>query len=379
MSTSSTIVHGHLSDLKLRNAALACPHVASSSTSAAGHQSKNSNAKFDNFPGLGYKLTPTEERLRAKRNWGFLEKAYDNTKVMGLTTHIVTITMAILFNKSLLAKPVYDWLNTYDRFTIHTVHTWILTSFSQMTLVALFAFCDLTGRPSWLAKYRIQPHKPPTLAQYKKLLPVILFNLIVVNTISNLIYFPLAEWRGIQTTYETLPSGKLLVGQWLVCLLAEEIGFYTVHRALHHPRVYRYIHKKHHEFTAPIAGASTYAHPLEHYFSNLLPILIGLLITRSHLSVQYLFFHGLMIGSHVQHSGYNIPFMTCALVHDWHHYFYTENYGPVGLLDTIFKTNKAFKAWTSEALSAFEGDRIRARQAALEKLAQIEAEDEDNK
>lgn len=74
-----------------------------------------------------------------------------------------------------------------------------------------------------------------------------------------------------------------------------------------------------------------------------------------------------------------VPFMTCALVHDWHHYFYTENYGPVGLLDTIFKTNKAFKAWTSEALSAFEGDRIRARQAALEKLAQIEAEDEDNK
>lgn len=69
--------------------------------------------------------------------------------------------------------------------------------------------------------------------------------------------------------------------------------------------------------------------------------------------------------------------MTCALVHDWHHYFYTENYGPVGLLDGIFKTNKTFKAWTSETICTFKGDRIQARKAALEKLARIEAEEEE--
>lgn len=72
-----------------------------------------------------------------------------------------------------------------------------------------------------------------------------------------------------------------------------------------------------------------------------------------------------------------VPFLTCALVHDWHHYFNTENYGPVGLLDAIFKTNKTFKAWTSETVAAFHGDRAKARQAALEKLAQIEAEEQE--
>ncbi|GAC92749.1 sterol desaturase [Pseudozyma hubeiensis SY62] len=405
-TTTSAALHTHLGDLKLRNAAVAGPRQAQA-TPATGSGADVAAEQLRAFPGLGFKLTPTEERLRAKRNWGFLESAYDNSKVMGLTTHFVTITMAILFNKSSLAKPAYDWLNTYDRFTIHTVHTWILLSSCQLLLVGLFALTDLSGRPSWLARYRMQPHKPPTVAQYKKLMPVVLFNLVVVNTISNLIYYPLAEWRGIETTYESLPSGKKLVGQWLVCLLMEDIGFYAVHRALHHPKIYKYIHKKHHEFSAPIAGASTYAHPLEHYFSNLLPILVGLLITRAHLSVQYLFFSGLMIGTHAQHSGYNsestchafspdarcassrrltkalffpaaaVPFLTCALVHDWHHYFNTENYGPVGLLDAIFKTNKTFKAWTSETVAAFEGDRAQARQAALEKLAQIEAEEEE--
>lgn len=304
-TAASSTMHVHFGDLKGRNAAISCPHLASTMATEPHAQARAGKSRSPAFPGLGFQLTPTEEKLRAKRNWGFLEAAYDNTKVMGLTTHVLTITMAILFNKSSFAKPLYDWLNTYNRFTIHTVHTWLLTSFSQMLLVGIFAFCDLTGRPSWLARYRIQPHKPASWAQYKKLMPVILFNMIVVNTISNLIYYPLAEWRGNQTTYETLPSGKVLVGQWLLCLLAEEIGFYTVHRALHRPKIYKHIHKKHHEFSAPIAGASTYAHPLEHYFSNLLPIIVGLLVTRSHYSVQLLFFHGLMIGSHVQHSGYN--------------------------------------------------------------------------
>lgn len=301
-ATTVTSVRSYIGDAKLRNAAVSYPNAPPKT--ATPLQNEGSHDKKA-LPGLGFKLTPTENKLRSKRKWGYLEAAYDNTKVMGLTTHVVTITLAILFNKSQIAKPVYDWLNTYDHFTIHMVHAWILNSASQMLLVGIFALCDLTGRPSWLARYRIQPHKPPTLAMYKKLMPVILFNLFVVNTISNLIYYPLAEWRGIDTTYETLPSGWKLVGQWLVCLLTEEIGFYTVHRSLHHPKLYKYIHKTHHEFSAPIAGASTYAHPLEHYLSNLVPILVGLLITRSHLSVQFLFFHGLMIGSHAQHSGYN--------------------------------------------------------------------------
>lgn len=51
----------------------------------------------------------------------------------------------------------------------------------------------------------------------------------------------------------------------------------------------------------------------------------------------------------------------------------------MGLLDAIFKTNKTFKAWTKETVTAFNGDRVQARQAALEKLAEYEAEEEKRK
>ena len=37
--------------------------------------------------------------------------------------------------------------------------------------------------------------------------------------------------------------------------------FYWCHRALHHPSIYRFVHKQHHEFKEPTGIAAFYAHP----------------------------------------------------------------------------------------------------------------------
>ena len=51
-------------------------------------------------------------------------------------------------------------------------------------------------------------------------------------------------------------------------------------------QIYKYIHKKHHEWTASISWVGLYSNPIEHIFSNLVPVYMGLLICGSHVATS---------------------------------------------------------------------------------------------
>ena len=49
----------------------------------------------------------------------------------------------------------------------------------------------------------------------------------------------------------------------VVCLMIEDTWHYWVHQLLHHRRLYKYVHKVHHNFQAPFGMVAEYAHPIE--------------------------------------------------------------------------------------------------------------------
>jgi sterol desaturase/sphingolipid hydroxylase (fatty acid hydroxylase superfamily) len=51
--------------------------------------------------------------------------------------------------------------------------------------------------------------------------------------------------------------------QMVGCQLFLEASFYWIHRALHHPTLYKHIHKQHHEYKGTIGFATEYATPAE--------------------------------------------------------------------------------------------------------------------
>ncbi|GBO31261.1 Fatty acid hydroxylase domain-containing protein 2 [Araneus ventricosus] len=90
-------------------------------------------------------------------------------------------------------------------------------------------------------------------------------------------------------------------------------------KLLHHPRIYKYIHKMHHEWTSPIAITAIYCHPVEHLLSNLMPALLGPLILGSHMFTSWIWFSLALLSTLNSHCGFHFPFFPSPEAHDFHH------------------------------------------------------------
>ncbi|KAF8316140.1 hypothetical protein DL93DRAFT_795090 [Clavulina sp. PMI_390] len=280
-----------------------------------------------------------------EHSWAVHPLTRANRGLRALTPTILELSATILFHKSETGKNFYKWLNdNYTPFQINVWWTFGITSVLYWVIGLLFMAVDMTESPKMLYKYKLQPSQRITWKDYQKVCWIVLRNQIVVALPVTILVGLFAPFR----TTTPLPGAWSTIGTYLFCLLCEETGFYYVHRYLHSAKQYKRFHKLHHEYTAPVALSSTYCTLTEHLLSNIMPILLGVMILRSHWSMMVMFFCGLEVGTLSTHSGYNLPFNFNALQHDWHHYLFTENFGPTGILDQVHGTNQVFKSWLGE-------------------------------
>ncbi|XP_023341469.1 fatty acid hydroxylase domain-containing protein 2 [Eurytemora carolleeae] len=194
-----------------------------------------------------------------------------------------------------------------------------------------------------LYKYKLQPrvevnvHKLPRL--FRRVLSVQLGVYVPISLV--------VSWISINTNYglsisKNVPSSRELLVDILGFAVVDEILFYAAHRAAHSRPLYKYVHKVHHEYTAPIALATDYCHPLEHCFVNVLPN-IGYIVCGPHAYSYLIWWLLSYLSSQTNHSGYRFP--TADLTrepqpdfHDKHHERFDCNFGTNGVLDWLFST-----------------------------------------
>lgn len=192
-------------------------------------------------------------------------------------------------------------------------------------------------------KYKIQPDKnvPVDPKRFVKVIATCLINEAMniplwmieyrrwsERSIPDLRYVP-----DVYTTFFTV----------FVCMVCHDTIFYHAHRLLHHKSIYKHIHKKHHEWQAPIAATATYAHPVEHFLTGIVSPGMGTMIMCPQIPVMWLWFCWLTFQTQNDHSGYHFPIMFSPEFHDYHHLRFHTSYGWLTFWDWFYGTDIEFQ------------------------------------
>jgi sterol desaturase/sphingolipid hydroxylase (fatty acid hydroxylase superfamily) len=231
-------------------------------------------------------------------------------------------------------------------FTYHVTITYLWLVFVYTAWGGVFAFFDLTLSPKQLRKYKTQPgtNEPMNKNKFLGMMAQVVFNgtIMAVPTVYGL--YRLREWiYGVDMTIPALPALSTMVWQIVLCMLIEEILFFYVHWALHHRLVYKRFHKMHHEWTAPIAYAAAYAHPVEHLFSNMLSPAIPTVLLNMHVSTSLIWFTFVIVMTQIHHCGYHFPILASPEFHDFHHLKFDTNFSTAGFMDALHGTDKKWQ------------------------------------
>lgn len=142
----------------------------------------------------------------------------------------------------------------------------------------------------------------------------------------------LAEVRGYSKLYDRTEEGP---GRWYdwaqipLFLIFTDSLIYWIHRGLHHPRVYKYVHKPHHKWIMPTPYASHAFHPLDGYAQGL-PYHIFPFIFPLSKVMNIVFFIFVNIWTVLIHDGeyaHNSAVINGAACHTMHHLYFNYNYG----------------------------------------------------
>lgn len=234
--------------------------------------------------------------------------------------------------------------------------------FTMLTLVVhtgcyvgVNGFFFLCARIGLLSKFQFdrKPFQVPTRDLLNKTFFEALVNQCLTGPVVVYFGYNLFTYFGMPSLTAPIPSFLQLCYGFTVAHLFNDVMFYWSHRAVHHPKLYGYIHKQHHTYTGSIGVAAEYASPVEQIVSNQIPSIGGCLFFGCHGSVlMFLIWLTYRLEqTYEAHSGFcfrdtllyklGLTNADAAAYHDYHHSGNCGNFG-AEWLDWTFGTMDSY-------------------------------------
>jgi sterol desaturase/sphingolipid hydroxylase (fatty acid hydroxylase superfamily) len=248
-------------------------------------------------------------------------------------------------------------ISNYTDHQIFVVGTFLVDNLTFWCLNLLLLTLDELGL---FKSLKIQQDKKPNSELYVKCLNHCLFNQFVVVPIGLYVLYPVFTYCGVRV-HEPIPHFFIFIRDILVSIAVSDTLSYWSHRLLHHPSIYKYVHKQHHQFRVSVGIASIYAHPIEDVLVNLIPTLGGSLLMGSHIVVMWVWITIRLAETIDVHSGYNFPFSPFSIFsvqggasrHDFHHSHNVGCYGDFFIFwDHIMGTDIEYIKYTDKLKSS---------------------------
>lgn len=147
-------------------------------------------------------------------------------------------------------------------------------------------------------------------AEWMDLIRTVLFNQFLILPSSTFIGFYLLKYTDNLhlLDFTTIPSFPQMFISFTLCMMIYEVSFFYLHWMLHHPLIYKKIHKKHHQYTTPVAVADLYQHPVEYFLLSIVPPSLAVFISQSCVATSMIFMTCIVILPVFEHCGLHLPF-----------------------------------------------------------------------
>lgn len=203
----------------------------------------------------------------------------------------------------------------------------------KFATLAFVIFYIILKKPMWFRKVQ---QKMPKISDYGRDIFYSMISVTIFATVALFTYYFLGDYTNV---YQDISKygWAYYVFTWFFMFFVHDTYFYWMHRAMHHPKMFKYVHLIHHKSTNPSPWTAYAFHPLEATLEALIVPILAFSIPIHGPSIG-MFFLFQIIYNVYGHLGFELypkgfhktwigRWINTSVAHNLHHDKFHGNYG----------------------------------------------------